>query len=130
LAKLHQLAQDKGGRCLSDAYLGAAARYSFRCAKGHEWEARGINIVKGVWCQLCSFDAKRLSIEHAHEAAMARGGRCLSDSYVNSNLKLRWLCDRGHEWQAPLSNVRSGHWCKRCDAMSRISNGNAKARRR
>ena len=130
LARLQQCAQDKGGQCLSGEYLGAAAHHRFRCAKGHEWEARGIYIGAGAWCQLCAFDAKRLSIEHAHEAARARGGSCLSDIYVNSTIKLRWLCDRGHEWQASLGSVRVGHWCKQCDVMSRIKNGNSKARRR
>lgn len=130
LARLQQHAHDKGGQCLSGKYLGAEARYKFRCAKEHEWEARGINIVAGAWCQTCAFDAKRLSIEHAHEAAQAKGGRCLSDSYVNCTIKLRWLCDRGHEWQATLGSVRAGHWCKQCDAMSRINSSNSKTRRR
>jgi len=130
LARLQQRAQDRGGQCLSGEYLGATARYKLRCAEGHEWEARGINVVAGAWCQLCSFDAKRLSIEHAHEAARAKGGSCLSDSYLNCATKLRWLCDRGHEWQATLGSVRTGHWCKQCDAMSRIKNSNSKVRRR
>lgn len=128
LARLKQHAQARGGECLAGEYLGTLAHYPFRCAKGHEWESAGKKAFRGSWCQQCAFDAKRLSIDHAHEAAAARGGRCLSAQYVNSTLKLRWLCDQGHEWQAPLVSIRQGHWCKRCDVISRITNGNSKAR--
>jgi hypothetical protein len=77
---------------------------------------------------VCHFDSRLLGIEQAHEAAKARGGRCLSEHYVASLSKLTWLCHRGHEWRAPLSAVRVGKWCKRCASMDRISNTKSGAR--
>jgi len=130
LERLQASAQARGGQCLSSEYLGQTARYRWRCANGHEWELTGAHVLAGVWCRMCFHDTMRLSIDHAHEAARARGGRCLSDQYVNSNSKLRWLCDRGHEWKAALSTIRRGHWCQQCAGMARISNRNSKARGR
>jgi hypothetical protein len=48
------------------------------------------------------------------EIAEKLGGACISDAYVNSKTKLRWLCSEGHIWEALPSNVRKGHWCKIC----------------
>lgn len=128
LQRLQDKASARGGECLSGAYLGTAAKYGFRCAKGHEWEATGNRVLRGAWCQVCSFDAKRLSIAHAQEAARARGGECLSDTYVNTDAKLMWRCHRGHEWATALARVRAGNWCPTCADMARITNRHSKAR--
>ncbi|MCW7536722.1 hypothetical protein OOT46_02490 [Aquabacterium sp. A7-Y] len=130
LQRLRQRAASNGGECLAGEYLGTQARYRFRCAKGHEWETTGNKVLLGAWCQPCTFDAKRLSIDDAHAAARARGGLCLSDRYVNVSVKLHWRCDRGHEWDAPFSTIRAGHWCRQCANLAMISNGNSKARLR
>lgn len=128
LRKLQDLAMSHGGVCLSTQYFGADEKYSFRCAVGHEWSTPPSVLIGGSWCKRCHFDSRLLGIELAHEAAKARGGRCLSVHYVNSLSKLTWLCHRGHEWQAPLSAIRVGKWCKRCASMDRISNPQSKTR--
>lgn len=130
IERLRRHAAGRGGECLTAEYQGGLAYYAFRCSAGHEWQMRGAKALRGGWCQRCAFDAKRLTIDHAHEAAKLRGGRCLSETYVNSESKLRWLCHRGHEWLAPLATVRAGHWCKQCASIERITNGNSKARRK
>lgn len=44
-----------------------------------------------------------------------RGGKCLTDVYVNSKSKLRWKCGKGHEWQAtPFSIKTRKSWCPIC----------------
>jgi hypothetical protein len=130
LERLQRKAAERGGECLSGAYLGTAVKYRFRCAQSHEFETTGNKLFLGVWCRHCAFDAKRLSIDHAHEAARAKGGECLSTTYVNSSIKLKWRCHRGHEWGAPLSNVRAGHWCRACADIAMITNPRSKARRK
>ncbi|WKB50893.1 hypothetical protein [Eleftheria terrae] len=128
LERLHAAAADKGGCCESDAYLGKRHRYRFRCGNGHRWEAVGGNVLNGSWCLECTKDSKRLSIEAAHEAARARGGECLSSTYINAATKLSWVCDRGHLWHAPLSRIRRGHWCRECANAAQIANRKSKAR--
>jgi len=131
LERLQDMAHEWGGECLSPEYLGTGLKHRFRCAKGHEWEAVGYSILNGLWCAQCRNDARRLTISHAQEAAHARGGRCLSTTYVNSATPLTWECDRGHSWRAALGSVRvAGTWCPECAHFARITNRKSKARKR
>lgn len=58
---------------------------------------------------------QKLTLEHAREAAKARGGVCLSDTYVNTMTHLRWRCHLGHEWTTCLSKIKNcGRWCPDC----------------
>lgn len=54
LAELHAMAVAQGGVCLSDDYGGMRARYRFRCAQGHKWEAADCNVLNGTWCRRCA----------------------------------------------------------------------------
>ena len=130
LERLQRAARERGGECLSDTYVGQAAKYRFRCAKGHAWESNGQRILRGAWCRKCADEGRRLDIDAAHQAAAAKGGLCLSTAYLNSAAKLTWQCDRGHVWQAALGPIRQGHWCPECANMARISNRKSKARLR
>jgi phage FluMu protein Com len=130
LQRLQQLAQSRGGECLSGQYLGTAARYSFRCGQGHEWQTTGAKLVRGVWCRPCHDQSRQLGLPVAQAIAKARGGLCLAERYINVNERMPWRCQRGHDWLAPLANVKSGHWCRRCADLARISNPHGAARRR
>ncbi len=131
LERLQAMAQKRGGQCLAPEYLGTGLKHRFRCAESHEWEAVGSSILNGVWCAQCSKVARSLTINHAHKAARARGGRCLSTTYVNAASPLTWECDRGHGWRAALGSIRiAGTWCPECAHFARITNRKSKARKR
>ena len=53
-------------------------------------------------------------IKELREMAKRRGGRCLSDTYVNCNTKLLWQCSKSHQWEAAPRNTKAGHWCPTC----------------
>lgn len=58
-----------------------------------------------------------LSINDCREAAVFRGGKCLSKSMAQGNLseKLEWECARGHRFHAsPALILKGGHWCPDC----------------
>ena len=43
------------------------------------------------------------------------GGECLSTTYINSKHKLRWRCDKGHEWEARYDSFKTKkNWCSLC----------------
>ena len=121
LAELQRIALSRNGLCLARSYAGVAAYYDFRCEKGHEWQTTGATIFRGRWCTTCSHEKLRLGIEMMQSMAAERGGRCLSTTYVKSNVNLEWECARGHRWQAPPSTIRAGHWCAQCHHLSRIT---------
>lgn len=61
-----------------------------------------------------------LTIEAMQAIATARGGRCLSDKYVNNHTPLEWECAEGHRWFALPSNVKKhGSWCNACAVQNR-----------
>ena len=47
--------------------------------------------------------------------AAAKGGKCLSSEYQGLEVKLRWQCEEGHEWEAMPNNVLyNNSWCPVC----------------
>jgi ribosomal protein L32 len=131
LQRLQQKALEAGGRLLSTSYAGTKGLYFLKCAAGHEWKATGESILAGLWCRHCGYAKRRFSIEVAQQAAKARGGQCLSQTYQNNQTPLTWECDQGHVWEAPLSTVRNkGCWCAECYFMAKITRADSPARAR
>ncbi|CAD6532973.1 hypothetical protein ACFQ3P_14500 [Paraburkholderia sabiae] len=113
---MQALARRRGGRCVSETYVSSHGKLRWQCRNGHEWTMSPISVQAGNWCAVC------LRIEHdrtwlplMQALALRRGGKCLSDTYVNSRTKLRWQCRHGHIWEATPAGVReAGAWCPVC----------------
>ncbi len=119
LQQLQSIASAKGGECLAEKYEHGSVKLLWRCAEGHEWQAAAQYIRRGSWCHECAKKIqgpKRMGLAACKAAAIARGGQCLSNSYVNTDTKLLWKCgDCSHIWQStPYSVVRLGTWCPKC----------------
>ena len=115
LTRLQSAAAAHGGLCLADTYEGVNLKYRFRCAHGHTWRTLGALVVAGVWCRRCAGRRRALTLETMQMIAGQRGGRCLSDTYVNTTTKLTWQCQRGHVWQAVPGNLLyQNAWCPNC----------------
>jgi len=98
---------------LSENYLGPHKKLVWECAKGHRWETTPNTIKYGKsWCPKCW--GKYASIADMKAIAEARGGKCLSEHYVNSQTKLKWACLAGHAWEAEPASVKQGRWCPEC----------------
>lgn len=104
------LAKQYGGKCLSKKYLGADKKHKWRCANGHTWKATPNHIRHGTWCPDCA-GTRKSNIKEMRKIARERGGKCLSDNYLNANSKLTWQCDKGHVWEATPANIKYGKWC-------------------
>ena len=131
LERVQQAAQAKGGVCLTEAYLGSQANYHFRCQRGHEWQMKFWDANQGQWCTRCAReDWIQKTFETLREIAHARGGICLSEQYMNSDVKLHWECDRGHRWYALPANIRKGHWCFECSSIDKTTRKKPKAKSR
>jgi len=57
---------------------------------------------------------RKLTLAEIQEDAARRGGRCLSETYVDSLTLMDWECGQGHKWRAVAHAIRQGHWCKKC----------------
>jgi len=109
---LKQMAEERGGKCLSEHYVNSSSKLRWKCAKGHEWEAVAASVKAGTWCPVCVGRGK--TIEDMQQLANLKGGRCLSATFAGINNKLRWQCAQGHIWQAIPKNIQKGHWCQSC----------------
>jgi hypothetical protein len=114
---VRSLAREKGGECLSQAFLGMGKPHLFRCKNGHEWEKEP-NQIRYVWCRLCFLQKPRVyekrDIEFVRDLARKNGGECLSPVYLGMSKKHKFRCAARHEWEATAGSVRSGRWCSRC----------------
>ncbi len=109
-----ELAETRGGSCLSNEWVSSQTKLKWECSKGHIWEATWNNVKsKNSWCFYCS-PTKKKSISDMKKLAVKRGGKCLSKKYVNWKTKLKWKCENGHVWWACQNSIHNGTWCPHC----------------
>ncbi|GMK40566.1 hypothetical protein PCCS19_36220 [Paenibacillus sp. CCS19] len=108
-----KLAEQRNGKCLSSVLKNSKEKLAWVCAEGHRWDASYGNIHKGTWCPTCAGTVKN-TLHDAQLMARSRGGRCLSDTYVNAHEKLKWECANGHIFEKNYNNVQQGNWCSQC----------------
>ena len=123
IEEFQTIAKKRGGKCLSSKYVNANTKLQWECSEGHTWETTPANIKKGAWCRKCGFissaQKRKSTIEEMQAIAEARGGKCLSDEYVNNQIKLKWQCSAGHQWEATPGHIKQGQWCPKCGYISR-----------
>lgn len=89
------------------------------CARGHVFKLRPRHVFAGQWCVQCGRIERELLkvalLDRCRALAKERGGKFLSEKYVNARSLLDWRCHRGHTWSASLDNVMNKEsWCPTC----------------
>ena len=113
LEDMHALAHANTGRCLSTVYVNSQTKLEWECQKGYQWFAVPNSVKQGSWCPHCAGNQLK-TLKDMQILASANGGRCLSDTYINSRTKLLWKCRSGHRWWAAPDIMQQGHWCEIC----------------
>ena len=109
---MQNLATPHGGKCISESYQGSHAKLKWQCKEGHVWEAVLCNIKSGSWCPFCS--GRHKTIQDMQKLAADMRGKCLSEKYIRSDMKLEWMCKDGHIFHMCSNAVRQGSWCPKC----------------
>jgi len=120
IEEMRSIAEERGGKCLSDTYVNIQTKLMWECEEGHQWKAIPSSIKSGNWCPHCAGSIK-LTIEEMRSIAVERGGKCLSDTYVNARTKLMWKCEEGHQWEATPDNIKSSKWCPHCAGKAKLT---------
>ncbi|TFG24145.1 MAG: hypothetical protein EU533_02460, partial [Promethearchaeota archaeon] len=89
LNDLREIANSKGGNCLSEEYKNNKSKLEFVCNKGHHWQATPNNIKDGTWCPECYLN-KEGYLNEIQDIAKSHGGRCLSKEYINAHTHLEF----------------------------------------
>jgi hypothetical protein len=94
----------------------------WRCDKGHEWEATINDRSRGTGCPYCSGKLatsdnclQRVNPVLAKEWHPTKNGSLTPrDVTPSSHKKVWWRCDKGHEWEAVITNRSLGRGCPYC----------------
>lgn len=113
-----KIAKSHNGNCLSKSCTTTQKKLKWECEKGHKWESAPTVILRGSWCQICSYrknaDKARKNISFLQKVAEEKGGFLLSKEYTHSLQKLEWQCSEGHKWRTTFNSISSGSWCGIC----------------
>lgn len=143
LEEIKNIAVKKGGKCLSQFYLGAIEKLEFICGEKHHFWATPSQIKgkpsrpKGIWCPKCKFknlpqNQLKYSKRDLNELAILRGGpgsECLSPKYLGFHKKHLWKCSKGHVFSARFDSVKGykskpqGSWCRKCVILNPLKKG-------
>lgn len=105
-----------------DFTSGSGIKVWWICDKGHEWEAT-INGRKKNNCPYCSNhkvltgynDLTTTNPKLAKEWNYDKNGSLTPENVTcNSNKKVWWICESGHEYEAKISNRSNGSNCPYC----------------
>ena len=103
--------------------LGNHKKVWWKCCKGHEWQAIIKDRNNGIGCPFCSGryaisgenDLQTVNPMLANEWNYKKNnGLTPADVLPNSNKKVWWKCQSGHEWQARIADRSRGRGCPKC----------------
>jgi hypothetical protein len=118
IQEMQLLAEEWGGKCISNEYVNAHTPLLWECAEGHRWMMSPTEVIsKHSWCPICAHHIKH-TIQEMKDFAESMGGKCLSDVYIDCDTKLEWECHQGHRWMAIPYNILIGKWCPYCGRQS------------
>lgn len=105
----------------------------WKCKNGHEWQGSIANRSKGSGCPICGNkivlkgynDLATINPKLAKEWNYERNKDLKPDMVTcNSNKKVWWICEKGHEWETYISNRNKGRGCAYCAGQKVISGEN------
>ena len=114
LKECHEIAKNKGGVFLSNNFLGAKRKHTWKCEHGHIWEASVSKIKYGTWCPKCIPNSKK-NISSIKEKVEQKNGILLTKSYKNINQSFNVVCQKGHRFSLTGRQIlHQNNWCFEC----------------
>lgn len=108
-----QIALERGGRLVSERFLGSKRKHVWECAEKHIWETTPISVKYGSWCRFCN-GSEKITIQRCIDLALKCGWKCLSLVYDYRCAPMIWECEYKHQWEASYNTVREGTACVIC----------------
>ena len=104
----------------------------WQCSEGHLWKAAVCDRSKGGGCPICHNkkvlpgynDLLTLNPDLANEWAYEINTLLPTQVTPGSEKKVWWRCEKGHYWQALISNRNAGRGCPYCIGFSALAGFN------
>lgn len=103
---------------LSDVYINAYNRISYKCPHGHIHETTYANWLKGRRCALC-FGNPIVSMEIVKQSFKNAGYKLITNTYKSAHSKLYYVCPEGHRGSISWNNWQQGKSCFQCAVIKR-----------
>ena len=114
----------------SDVMPNSGKKYWWKCQNGHEYQATIANRSYGYGCPYCAGqkvlvgynDLVTVNPVLAREWNHEKNSESKPEQFTaNSNKKVWWKCQKGHEWQATITNRHNGNGCPICSSERNTS---------
>lgn len=116
-----------GYNFLSKNYINANTKYLFKCPNNHKFEMKYSDFKNGYRCSEC-YGNKKLTINKIKKETkrLANNYNCISENYINSSKKLKFICDNNHKFKMSWNSFQQGHRCRICRSIN-MSGENSKS---
>ena len=89
---MQELAAKRGGKCLSEEYINNCTKLEFQCSEDISGKTEPASIINNKWCPTCRHktvnEKRKDNIVIYQNIAIERGGKCLSEEYINCETKI------------------------------------------
>jgi len=116
-----KVAEERGGKCISEKYVSNRDNLTWECSEGHRWQAPYSRVGTGgkTWCPVCSEKTRgasqRLTIDHVRAKLEGYGLELISTEYKNIHQKLKVRCVCGEIWEIKYGDLRDQfRTCRDC----------------
>jgi len=116
--------EKEGYILLSKEYIKASAKLDYICPKGTYGSIPWNSFQQGHRCQCCYGKNNKLTFEEVKKSFEERGAILLDKEYINSKIKLNYICSNGHKHNISWDSWASGHGCQTCAIIRHTGAGN------
>jgi hypothetical protein len=92
---------------------------TWRCSKGHTWQASYHSIRKGTSCPYCSNRVPKTEADYVKLAEENELKWVGSQIPPTTHEITKWQCAKGHSWDARYHDIHGGNKCPSCSGRAR-----------
>lgn len=120
--------EKEGCKLISREYINARTPLDYICSCGERSMIRYDNFRQGKRCNVCRYrkiaEKRRHDYDFVKKYFEEQGCKLLSDTYVNTQTKLKYQCECGEISEIRFGNFRNGQRCGKC-RIRKISGKNS-----
>jgi len=115
MKRLHKLADENGGWCLSTECFNQETPVTMKCKFGHEWETEAHSIFRKTWCPRCVGTQPWTMLDVRRLTNVLEGKPLFNELKFKEDQ--RWECNNGHLFDLKFKNILNSQWCSKCSEV-------------